>query len=331
MSGVFNPLRAHRRLEEARRTHGGRNWPATFADRLTEPLPSTRQLLRVMREGGFGVKDLSPAKDIPVARQPLPTVDTGQTGVTWVGHATYVLQMGGLTILTDPVWSEKIPGVKRRLTPVGVDWADLPTIDAVVISHNHYDHLDAPTFRRLPRTTPCLVPGALGFWFRKRGFKRVIELDWWETATLGGVTFEFVPAHHWSRRSLNDTCRTLWGGWMVSNGKTKVYFAGDTGYGGYFTEIGKRHADIAVALLPVGAYEPNWFMRPMHMSPPEAVQACGDLGAKRMATMHWGTFVLSAEPLLAPLHEARAAWEAAGRPRDDLWDLAIGESRVVPV
>jgi len=239
------------------------------------------------------------------------------------------VQLGGKVILTDPVWSRKIPGVRERLTPVGLPFSALPRIDAVVISHNHYDHLDAPTVRRLPRDTPVFVPGMLGSWFRSRGFRAVTEMDWWETASLGDVKLEFVPAHHWSRRGLTDTCKTLWGGFLFSAGSSKIYFAGDTGYGHWFGEIGKRHPDIDLALMPVGAYEPNWFMRPMHCNPAEAVRACDDLGAARMATMHWGTFVLSAEPLLEPVSEASRAWAAAGRAPADLWTLAVGESRAL--
>jgi len=307
-----------------------RTWPTSFADRLTDPLPGYRDIIRIMRQGGFAARDLSDAPNIPVKQGGLPRVDATQTAVTWVGHASFVVQLGGRTVLTDPVWSRKVPGVRARLTPVGVEWTDLPRVDAVVISHNHYDHLDAPTIRRLPRDTPIFAPGGLGGWFRRRGFHDVTDLDWWESADRDGVSYGFVPAHHWSRRTLRDTCRSLWGGWTLSAGGTKVYFAGDTGYGRWFTEIAEHHPDIDLALLPVGAYEPNWFMKPVHMSPPEAVQACADLQAKRMATMHWGTFVLSQEPLLAPLRESVAAWAAAGRPRDDLWDLAVGESRTLP-
>jgi len=328
---AFDPLRVRRDLDQRRRTHGGRNWPETFKDRLTDPLPGMGAVLRMMRESRRNGPDLADAARIPVRPSAgLPVVAADQAAVTWVGHATYVVQIGGKVILTDPVWSRGIPGVRSRLTPPGVEWSALPPVDAVVISHNHYDHLDGPTVRRLPRATPVFVPGMLRSWFRQRGFRNVTELDWWESVRLDGVELEFVPAHHWSRRSLTDTCKTLWGGWMLGSSAAKIYFAGDTGYGHWFGEIGARHPDIDLALMPVGAYEPNWFMRPMHLNPAEAVRACVDLGASRMATMHWGTFVLSAEPLLAPVTEAARAWEAAGRPREDLWDLAVGESRVLP-
>ncbi|GII85931.1 membrane protein [Sphaerisporangium siamense] len=305
-----------------------RTWPSSFKDRLTCPLPDFREVLSVAWYGGFHA-DAGDADQIPVLRAGLPPVGPRDAGVTWVGHATYVLRIGGLTVLTDPVWSRKIPGVRDRLTPPGVAWSDLPPVDAVVISHNHYDHLDAPTLRRLPRHTPMFVPANLGGWFAKRGFTNVTELDWWESARIGDVSFDFVPAHHWSRRSLFDTCKTLWGGWVLTSGDHRIYFAGDTAYGDRFKLIGARYPGIDLALMPVGAYEPRWFMHVSHVDPAEAVQACEDVGARRMATMHWGTFVLSGEPVMAPVQEARAAWTASGRDRADLWDLAVGETRVL--
>ncbi|WP_405775191.1 MBL fold metallo-hydrolase [Streptomyces sp. NBC_00859] len=309
-----------------------RLWPKSFADRLTAPLPGVRAMARLAREGAVrpraeGLRDIPL---LPYAPAPLPETDAATIAVTWAGHASWVVRIGGLTVLTDPVWSRRILGTPARVTPVGVPWADLPRIDAVVISHNHYDHLDAPTVRRLPRDTPLFVPAGLARWFRRRRFTRVTELDWWESAETGGVRFEFVPAHHWSKRTLTDTCRSLWGGWVLTDQRgQRVYFAGDTGYGHWFGEIGHRHPGIDLALLPVGAYEPRWMLGPVHTDPEEAVAACQDLGARRMAPMHWGAFLLSAEPVLEPLTRVRAAWELAGRPREDLWDLPVGGSRVL--
>ncbi|HLU44168.1 MAG TPA: MBL fold metallo-hydrolase [Natronosporangium sp.] len=318
-----------------------RAWPRSFADRLTGPLPSTRDLWRLLRERPPTRRLLAGAPAIPVhASRRLPPL-TGQASVTWVGHATFILRLGGLIILTDPVFSRRIPGVLPRVSPVGVPWSALPRVDAVVISHNHYDHLDAPTLRRLPRDTPVLVPANLGDWFRRRRFTRVTELDWWESHRIGPVRCDLVPAHHWSRRTLTDTCRSLWGGWVFTvdsdasggstapTGKsgTRVYFAGDTGYGHFFRQIGARYPGIELALMPVGAYHPRWFMRPMHLDPEEAVQAFQEIGASRMVPMHWGTFILSHEPVLEPLERTRRAWAAAGLPAEHLWDLSIGETR----
>ncbi|MGW4688199.1 MBL fold metallo-hydrolase [Streptomyces sp. NPDC004244] len=324
----------------ARRGGGGlrpvgerRRWPRSFADRLTTPLPGLRAYARLAREGVFrpGPEGLRGIPDLPYAPGPLPELAPGTACVTWAGHASWVVRTGGLTILTDPVWSRRILATPPRMTPVGIRWEDLPPVDAVVISHNHYDHLDAPTLRRLPRYTPLFVPAGLGRWCRRRGFTRVTELDWWEAAELRGVRFDFVPAHHWSKRSPVDTCRTLWGGWVLTDTRSAtprtVYFAGDTGYGHWFAEIGRRHPGIDLALLPIGAYAPRWWLCDVHTDPEEAVQACRDVGARRMAPMHWGTFVLSAEPVMEPLHRARAAWDRAGLDRGDLWDLPVGASR----
>jgi L-ascorbate metabolism protein UlaG (beta-lactamase superfamily) len=307
-----------------------RQWPDSFADRLTAPLPSTADLLRILRQGGFR-GSTAEADRIPVLRSGLPPARPDTAALTWVGHASYLLRLAGACVLADPVWSRKIPGVPPRITPPGVAWSELPAVDAVLISHNHYDHLDLPTLRRLPPGTPVLVPGGLGAWFTRRGFTHVVELDWWESVEVAGLRFDFVPAHHWSRRGLRDTCRSLWGGWVITDpGGVRLYHAGDTGYGHWFAEIGRRYPGIDVAMLPIGAYAPRWFMRPVHMDPEEAVRACGDLGAARLATMHWGTFVLTQEPVHEPLGRTRAAWAAAGRDRADLWDLAVGETRELP-
>ncbi|MFI1830364.1 MBL fold metallo-hydrolase [Streptomyces sp. NPDC020412] len=309
-----------------------RRWPRSFADRLTAPMPGFAAVLRLAGEGGLrpGARGLRDVPRLPFAPGPLPVVDAATIAVTWAGHASWVLRVGGLTVLTDPVWSRRILGTPARLTPVGVRWEDLPPVDAVVISHNHYDHLDAPTLKRLPSATPVFAPAGLGRWFRRRGFTRVTELDWWEGAELAGVRFDFVPSHHWSRRTLTDTNRTLWGGWVLTDGSGgSVYFAGDTGYGHWFGEIGRRHPGIDVALLPIGAYAPRWWLSDVHTDPEEAVRAFEDLGARHLAPMHWATFALSAEPVMEPLERLRAAWEGTGRPREQLWDLPVGGSRVL--
>lgn len=302
-----------------------RRWPRSFADRVTRPLPGPSQFVRLWREGGF-----APATEgvdqIPVAaRAPLPAADTW---LAWLGHASFLLRLGMRTVAVDPVLSQRILGAGQRLTPPGLD--RLPPLDLLLISHNHYDHLDAPTVCTLPRETPVVVPGGLGRWFRRRGFTAVTELDWWESVVLGALEVAFVPAHHWSRRGLLDHCATLWGGWVLTaSGGPRVYHAGDSAYGPFFTEIGSRYPGIDVAMLPIGAYAPRWFMHTVHVDPEEAVQAARDVGTQVMVPMHWGTFRLSREPALEPIERTQAAWAAAGRDRADLWGLAIGESRLL--
>lgn len=331
-------LRPARRVGAAA---AARRWPRSFADRLTSPLPGPAQFLRLLREGGFsgdtkGTQETEHAEDtarIPVApRAPLPP---DGSWLAWLGHASFLLRLSGRTVAVDPVLSDRILGAGQRLTPAGLD--RLPPLDLLLISHNHYDHLDAPTVRALPRDTPVVAPGGLGRWFRRRGFTDVTELDWWESLELApargagdGLGVAFVPAHHWSRRSLFDHCASLWGGWVLTAaGGPRVYHAGDSGYGPFFTEIGARYPGIDVAMLPIGAYAPRWFMRPVHVDPEEAVRAAQDVGARALVPMHWGTFRLSREPVLEPIERARAAWTTAGRDPGELWDLAVGQSRVL--
>jgi L-ascorbate metabolism protein UlaG (beta-lactamase superfamily) len=309
-----------------------RTWPRRFHDRLSKPLPSSIDWIFSVLEAPRNLRSRlrGEGQKVPSAPYRRETLARETTRITWAGHASFLIETHGIAILTDPVWSDRLAGGLRRLNAPGIPWEELPRIDAVVISHNHYDHLDWGTIRRLPRDTLFLVPGGLAPWFRKRGYGNVVEHDWWESTLVGEVRVEFVPAHHWSRRGLWDTNKTLWGGWVVTPfGGEATYFAGDTAYGPCFKQIGRRHPRIGAALLPVGAYAPRWYLRDVHTDPGEAVQAFQDLGARRMVPMHWGTFPLSHEPLLEPIELTRQAWAEAGQPRQALWDLALGESRVV--
>jgi N-acyl-phosphatidylethanolamine-hydrolysing phospholipase D len=261
------------------------------------------------------------------ARHSVPTL-------TWVGHATLLVQMGGASFLTDPTWSRTASPVRwpgpRRFVPPGIDLDDLPPIDFVVVSHNHYDHLDAGTLRRLARRDPetrFLVPLGNGELLRKNGIENVDELDWGEGRRVGGVTVHCLPAQHWSRRGLRDERRALWSSWAMIAPERRFYFAGDSGYFEGYTAIGEALGPFDVAAVPIGAYEPQAMMREAHLDPEQAVQAARDLRAQRAMGMHFGTFDLSDEPLDEPPKRFRAAGRAAGLDDADVWILKIGETR----
>ena len=246
--------------------------------------------------------------------------------VTWIGHATLLVQIDGLSILTDPMFAPRMFTIKR-LAPPGVALSDLPPIDAVVVSHNHRDHLDEWSVKSLGSETQYIVPLGLAGWFKKRGLVRVHELDWWQDHTLrargGTVRVTLVPAQHWSGRGLRDHNQSLWGGFVIESPTTRFYFSGDTGYPAAFAEIGKRFPDIDYALLPIGAYAPRWFMSPQHIDPAQAVIAFGELGARKFVPMHWGTFQLSDEPMNEPPRMLR---EAMATETSRIIELAIGET-----
>lgn len=223
--------------------------------------------------------------------------------VTWVGHATLLVQLDGVNVLTDPIWSERGSPFAdlgpRRVRPPAVRFDELPPIDAVVVSHDHYDHMDVPTLRRLAaRHRPPILVGLnnAGYlaWVGVRGG---VDLDWWQCVRVGAapVTVCAVPTQHDSGRGISDRSQSLWAGWWITGPSGSVFFAGDTGLGPHFAEIRARMGPPCVALLPIGAYQPRWFMRPFHMSPDDAVRAYGTLGARHGVPMHYGTFDLSDE------------------------------------
>lgn len=262
-----------------------------------------------------------------------------QPAVTWIGHATTLVQLGGLNVLTDPIFSERASPVQlvgpRRAQPPGLALAQLPRIDVVVTSHNHYDHLDEGSVVALAaqRGGPPLFLVPLGHkaWFASLGVHHVQELDWWQTHRVGGVDFTLTPVQHWSGRGLSDRLQSLWGGWAMLAPDFSVYFAGDTGYSKDFAEIGRRLAaprgGFDLALIPVGAYEPRWFMTEQHVNPPEAVQMHRDLRARRSLGIHWGTFELTDESLDEPPRALARARQAAGLAEDDFFVLAVGQTR----
>ncbi|HEY1998424.1 MBL fold metallo-hydrolase [Paraburkholderia sp.] len=271
--------------------------------------------------------------------------------VTWIGHATVLAQLGGITLLTDPVFSERASPVRfagpKRHVPPGVALADLPHIDLVVISHNHYDHLDAQTVDALYAQTGgaplFVVPLGLRDWLARRGIQQAVELDWWQThqmpSPMGMIDVMLSPAQHWSARGLTDRMSTLWGGFAVLAPDCHLFFAGDTGYSRDFARLREHLAErqrpengggFDIALLPIGAYEPRWFMSNQHVNPAEAVKIHRDIGARRSLGIHWGTFELTDEALDEPPRSLARERSAAGLSNDDFFMLAIGETRRLP-
>ncbi|HET9046947.1 MAG TPA: MBL fold metallo-hydrolase [Casimicrobiaceae bacterium] len=255
--------------------------------------------------------------------------------ITWIGHATVLLRLASKNILIDPIFSERASPVPfagpKRIVPLPIDIAALPAIDVVMISHNHYDHLDVETVRQLaaaPTGSPrFLVPLGLKAWFSDLGIDRVEEFDWWQTAREGDLAMTFVPVQHWSRRNLVDRNRTLWGGWAVEGEDLRVIHLGDTGYSRDFRDIGERLGSFDFALIPIGAYAPRWFMEAKHLDPAEAIQVRADLRARHAIGIHWGTFIIADDPPdEAPQALARER-EARGLTRDDFDVMAIGETR----
>lgn len=246
---------------------------------------------------------------------------------TWIGHATFLLRLGGKIIATDPVFSSRIAGTISRLAPPGLQLEDAPPIDVVTISHNHLDHLDVPSLRRIGPRALYVVPLGHGRWLKKIGALRTVELDWWQSHREGDLEITLVPARHWSMRAPWTRNEALWGGFVVRSPEGAVYHAGDTAYFDGFEEIGRRCGPIDWALLPIGAYEPRWFMQAQHMNPEDAGQAFLELGAGTLVAMHWGTFSLTDEPLSEPPERLRAFFRSNGIAEDRLWILDIGENR----
>ena len=248
------------------------------------------------------------------------TVD--EIAVTFIGHATFLLQIGGIAVLLDPIWSERASPLAfagpRRVRAPGQPLAALPCVDVLLVSHCHYDHMDLPTLRAVrARWSPAVATG-LGNarHLVKAGIGTAHELDWWQSVTLGDATVTYVPAQHFSARTPFDRDRALWGGFVVEAAGRSVYFAADTGYCPHFSEIARRFPRLDLALLPIGAYEPRWFMSGHHMNPAEAVRAHLDLGGPPCIGMHHATFQLTDEAIDAPVLALRTALDEAGVPRE---------------
>ena len=259
---------------------------------------------------------------------------------TWVGHATTLLQIGSLNVLTDPMWSQRASPLSwagpARVVPPAVTLDALPPVDMVLISHNHYDHLDEQTVKGLQSRhaeAVWMAPLGVARLLRRWGVRQVHELDWWATDRVADAEVACVPARHFSARTPWDRGKTLWCGWTIANDGWRVYFAGDTAYHPEFGQIAERHGPFDLVLLPVGAYEPRWFMGSVHMNPEDALEAYGDLSrghpdapAPTLLPIHWGTFRLTDEPVTEPPARLRARWADADLPGGALWLAAHGQT-----
>jgi L-ascorbate metabolism protein UlaG (beta-lactamase superfamily) len=251
--------------------------------------------------------------------------------IGWIGHATFLIKLGNTTIITDPVFSKNagplIFGPKRYTEPA-LNLNELPKIDLFLLTHNHYDHQDMSTIRKFPyKDTKVFTALKLGKYFTKHHFKNVQELDWYQEVKFNDLKITFLPAVHWSKRSLTDTNKTLWGSFLIEYAGKKIFFACDTGYGNIYKKIGKEFGPIDLTMINIGAYD----FRPMfeksiyHTSPEEALQAAQDLKSKKVLGTHWGTFVLSLEPIMEPPKRFKDNAEKFGFKRENALIFKIGE------
>ncbi len=261
-------------------------------------------------------------------------VAAGSAAVTFIGHSCFLIRLPGLTVLTDPVFSERCSPVSfagpKRVRAPGLALAALPKVDLVLLSHNHYDHMDVASLRKLRRRFPGMrIVTTLGnaAFLARKGLAGAVELDWWQSHGLGETRITATPARHFAARTLWDRNETLWAGFVLEHRDLRIYFAGDSGYTKFFGEIRQRLGTPAISLLPIGAYEPRWFMGPVHMNPADAVQAFLDLGGGQAIGMHFGTFQLTAEAIDQPEIDLELAKAAAGVAADAFITLDCGETR----
>lgn len=283
--------------------------PATFGE-----------LLQWQKERFKKQKDMSfMVGQAPHKQQTLLHANQDKLTITWIGHSTFLIQLAGLTIVTDPVWASRM-GFGRRLEEPGLSLDEIPPVDIILLSHSHYDHMDIPSLKKLKGTPAVLVPEGLGRKVRKlMKENRVYELPWWGQVRIGSVEFHFVPAQHWTKRTLTDTNTSHWGGWIIQRylepsteallKPESIYFAGDSGYFQGFREIGEKFPDITYALMPIGAYEPEWFMGTQHMTPEEAIQAFVDIRAETFIPMHYGAFYLADDTTEEALDRLLTEWK----------------------
>jgi len=290
----------------------------------------------------FGVGSLSQSQDWPkwreneTAKIPAARVNAGIV-VTYINHATTLIQVDGLNILTDPIYSDRASPVSfagpKRVRAPGIAMSDLPEIDVILISHNHYDHLDTETLRQLAarqQTQPLILAGlGVGELFEENGLDRFVDMQWGQTESTGDIEFVFVECRHRSGRGITDQMKTLWGSFVINTPSGAIYFAGDTGYGPHFKEHGEEFGPFELTILPIGAYEPRWFMADVHLNPAEAVQAHLDLNSKQSLSIHFGVFQLTYEGVDDPIDELIVALAQAELTPESFWTLEPGDVRRV--
>lgn len=270
--------------------------------------------------------------DLPRFESPKEKGNGNQYRVTFINHATFLLQADGLNILTDPVWSYRASPYQwigpKRMRPPGIAFDDLPSIDAVLISHNHYDHLDIETVKRLQQQhdPQFIVPLGVEKLLHSQGITKTVHLDWWNNHEISNsISLTAVPAQHFSGRGLFDRNQTLWCGYVLHASRGNIYFAGDTGYGEFMKEIGARFGPMLTSLLPIGAYKPRWFMKSIHMSPEEAVKAHRELQSKQSFGMHAGTFPMADDGMEEPIKDLAFSREKYGVPEQEFHVLTEGK------
>lgn len=272
-----------------------------------------------------------PANRIALIREEIFTPPATGWRISWLGHASFLIQGADISLLVDPVFCKHCSPIPlpstRRLTEPPIPPSALPPIHAVLLTHTHYDHLDLPFLRRLGVQTPLIVPEGHAEWLRRSGFSNVRELAWFASQTVApGVSVTATPAQHFTARSFRDRNQGHWCGWLLEGAGCKLWHTGDSGYCEAFREIGERFGPIDFGMIPIGAYQPRHIMHPMHLNPEEAAQVFQETRCRRAVAMHWGTFKLTDEPLGEPLLRLHAALEKLGISRDDFITGVIGQS-----
>jgi L-ascorbate metabolism protein UlaG (beta-lactamase superfamily) len=303
---------------------------ARFDDRATQPErgPSDIFKWKVLRRSDPRPDDFAALDAIrPGIRDGgAAALASGEPVAVWIGHASWALRLGGKLIVTDPVWSKTLSGVVPRLVPPGVPLDAMPPADIVLVTHDHRDHMDLPTLAKLGDAPLYIVPAGNGVRIKH---PNVVELEWWQTHEVDGVAITLVPARHWSMREPWNKNATLWGGFVIRAREGTAYHSGDTAFGEHFAEIAQRAGAIDWAMLPIGGYNPRWFMEPQHVDPIEAARGFEALGARNMLAMHWGTFRLTDEAIGEPPARLREYWRERGLADDRLWILDVGEARAL--